>query len=329
MEQAFPHLRTGAAPFVGMILLAFGCTGTMIGNGDPMAMDPLPDVDAGPPPATADGGDAVPQEPVFDEEGMHFTHVISYLSTGKQTVEAPGPDLVPGANLDGKGTGECMHDDYRSYPPEKEDGVDNQVFRMETTLALLQLDLEALLQKAVLDGDVLILVELLGVDDLTTDDNVTIELYQARTSTGGAPTVTDAAPKRINPDQTFDVVDTAPATYLSRSTGRIVDGRFEARGIDVTLEVPTQGKVLALQIEDGVIRFDMREATLERGILAGALNVDALVKEALQFTTLPEETVRAVLKKFADLSGAAPCDAISVGLDFEGAPAVRGNTVAP
>ena len=224
-----------------------------------------------------------------------------------------------GFDLDGEtsvenGTSGCGIADYTS--PEGTPGIDNAFTRLTPALESTEAKvsaIEGLVQAAITSGELLIVVELGGVDDWNDDSCVAGAVGQA----AGTPMLgTDGL---ILDGQTFDRDDDVDRVALA--DGSIVDGAYEAGGLSVDLPVQILNASLSLPLRDG--RMHVERTSLDRfeGYLSGKVsaaymmeisqteNIDPAVSDLLGVVLLANAD-------FADEEGTA-CGAVSVTLQFE------------
>lgn len=224
-----------------------------------------------------------------------------------------------GFDLDGVTTVEnggdgCGIADY--VGPAGEPGIDNAFSRLvpalNSTEAKIEV-IEGLVQSAIDSGELLITVELGGIDSWEDDDCVAGEVGQAV----GTPMLgTDGL---LLDGQTFDR-DTELGT-VALSSATIRGGVLEGSGLSIDLPVQILNANLQFPLREGKIRIEAVGDDVYSGILAGKVsaayvlsvaqteNVDPVVAELLG-------VVLTANSDFDDEDGAA-CGAISVTLAFE------------
>jgi hypothetical protein len=176
---------------------------------------------------------------------------------------------VPGFNIDGVVSDKtddtsCFKPDFKS--PDGEPGIDNQLAALIPDVeAILGDAVDGLVQSAINNGALLILIDVDGAQDLRNDDCVDITV---RTVTGNPVLGTDGV---IEAYQTFDP---DPEALISHGAGGKIDngmltiGPFELAIpiaiFDVAFTINVHGALLRLQVsaEDGV---------LKSGILGGGV----------------------------------------------------------
>lgn len=273
------------------------------------------------------------------EGGMAQTYVMSVLNIGQA---APDGDqsVVPGFNLDGRVSDMldeygCFHEDFTSPPPDSEQGVDNQLGPILASVGS-SLDIEGTISTNIAEGDLLILVTVEGIDDYTNDPCVTVNLELGTMEGTGATMPMLGADGLLSPGQTINVDQRSVG--LVSTEGEIVNGRLRAGPVDVELNLPIMGMSLTLNIRQALLRFDISADAISNGLLGGALGVEETVTAIVSVAPedIPESLARSILEGQADLQPAydaelmgLACEAVSVGLVYDGVPAVRGDEVTP
>lgn len=178
-----------------------------------------------------------------------------------------GVEGVLGFDLDGLvggGTepGTCLHDDFNA--PDGTPGIDYGLWsflRQYEPLRQNQL-IDSVIKSAVKNGEMSIVMELGGVDDMVNDDSVTVQIF----STQDSPLVgTDG---EVLPNSTLAVHP--DATYHSTiATGAIKDGVLEAGPFDVSLKFFIQIVDSNMVLTDSRIRL-----TLDNGTASGVLSAN-------------------------------------------------------
>jgi len=205
----------------------------------------------------------------------------------------------------------CYQADFVS--PDGAEGIDN-AFAM--VLPLIErvggTALEGLVQSAINEGDLLVALELDGIDSLTADDEVTITLMRAVAQ----PFVgTDGL---IEPWQTYDLDVEAP---WSKVTGRISNGILSADALEFQLPIYVFDFEFLVTVTGGRINIGLGPDGPEWAVLGGQILMENLLDIANNIEggqNIPG-TLDTVGRTFADLgrdeSGA--CTALSVTLDID------------
>lgn len=319
-------------PLLVVIAVLVGCSG----EDDPGGVDSgsMP-TDAGPSGTDAGGGGDVDAGPLTGES---YLYVLSRMDLGFAD-PAGDASIVPGFDIDGidsVGTDEqsCRKDDYTSPPPESEMGVDNQ---LGPILAELEgsYRIRENLEASVRSGELLVLLQVRGVDDFIDDDRVEVDALIGLLPDGVTMPTLDAM-DRIAAGQTFDVDSSSVAadmmTALVTLRGRIEGGRLRAGPGDLTMSLPLEGDRVGFEAENAEIVFDITEDALGRGVMGGQLGVAETVAAMMGVEGFDADAARLVLEANADLdfdTAENECRAISIALVFDGASAMRGTVRAP
>jgi len=248
-------------------------------------------VGCSPPPAV--------QEQVL--QSLHFAREEAGVSLGFDL------DGVDSAEDDGTG---CGHGDYED--PWGHAGVDNAMASLMPILELTEARvLEELIQFAINNGSLLMMLQLQGLDDVVADDGVDITLLRGV----GVPDIGNDG--LIAPGQTFDV---APDTVPSRVDDvAVVDGVLVAAGFTVDLPITIFDVDMTLTALDAVLRMELTEDG-GAGFFAGRFPYQQLI-DGLTGTGIDdglEEALPTILANNADLdSPGGPCSALSVTLQFD------------
>lgn len=228
--------------------------------------------------------------------------------------------VAPGFDLDGRvserdDAAGCHHADL--VDAEGRTGVDNQ-------LAVLRADLEGvigdavdgLVEGAIRDGQLLLVVRVRGLDDPVSDDSVEVTVSQAT----GVPLVgTDG---RLLPLQTLELDADLQSPWFP---ARVVDGFLETAPMDIVLPLEILVARFDLVLHDARVRFAVAEAegVASPGVLGGGTPVADLL--ALIDST-DEDTLKAVapaiLESAADLrpDATGACVDLSIGLTYQAVP---------
>ncbi len=224
-----------------------------------------------------------------------------------------------GFNLDGEtsvenGVGGCGIADYTS--PTGTPGIDNAFSRITPALESTEAKvaaIEGLVQGAISSGELLIAVELGGIDDWENDACVAGEVGQAV----GTPMLgTDGL---ILDGQTFDR-DTA-VDRVALDEGAIGGGVYEAGGLSMDLPVQVLNASLSLPLREGRLHLEFNGGDAWTGYLAGRVSVAYMLSVAQTENVDPAvaELLGIVLVANADFDDedGSPCGAISITLQFE------------
>jgi hypothetical protein len=188
----------------------------------------------------------------------------------------------------------CLKSDYTD--PDGNAGIDNATSGLMGLLELTEAAaLEPLIQNTINDGELLMVVEVVGVDDLENDDSVDLWLWQAV----GVPEIgTDGF---IEPGQTVDRDPELEPSVVEDVA--LVDGVVIASGIDARIPIQVFDAFIDLRIEDASIRLTLGEDGRHSGILAGRFQYDGLLKSLSTAAIDPtlQDSFPALFQSMADL----------------------------
>jgi len=208
----------------------------------------------------------------------------------------------------------CRHADFASADGRM--GIDNEIARLVPLIESQAggVTLDSILETAVNDGQLLIGIELLGVDDPMNDDCVTV---RTRPLVGTPSLGTDG---RVEIGQTFDAQPMAEQTLIEGA--RLVDGVVDVGPAPITLPVAILDARFTLHIRAGYMHIERHEDGTWSGRLGGGISIEEMVSIAQGLNIRPElmSTVMALLTSHADLRSdpeARSCDEISATLLFE------------
>ena len=172
--------------------------------------------------------------------------------------------IAPGFDVDGviteKGDEEsCGHGDFTS--PDGEEGIDNQLAMITPLLDLVGLGaVHGLIQSSIEQGGLLLVLELDGLDDVTSDDEVGVTM---RFGAGSPLLGTDG---QLLSGQTYQVHVNSPD--LSAPNGRVEDGTLTAGPFEVRIPIVVFDIEYELTVRNALIRADL---TYDGGMVNGML----------------------------------------------------------
>jgi len=268
------------------------------------------------------GGDDGGGDPITMCEPTGDSH-LAVLRTIAFILEEP-EGVAEGFNLDGvvsdgSEAETCMKADLMS--PSGEPGIDNSLASLWADLQMLSPDLvavDSLIQGAIDDGQLLLLMEIEGVDDAMNDDCVNITI---RRGTGMPMLGTDGL---ITSGQTFDVDTSAPTSMVAAAT--IVDGVVEGGPFELQLPVRVFDLEFVMTVSDARLRFTLGADGSMNGFFGGAVTWQQIVDAIEDRDDIPNSTkslVRNQLMANADLNpdGSGNCQQITAGMTFQGVSA--------
>lgn len=221
----------------------------------------------------------------------------------------------------------CQIPDFTA--PDGREGIDNQLASLKPTLdGFIDGGLDATIETALADGDLILLMELTGAES-TDDATVMLNLYLGQTVDGGPPMLDGgmiAAGQTFNLDPASVNGDGSPMVSVPAST---VAGAVQAGPIDIPLAFPLdETTTLTLNIRSASVSADVTAGALANGLIGGELIIDELITTVMAIGgDLPIEVIQSTLESVADLSpdGDGVCQSLSVGIEFGAVDAVKGD----
>lgn len=212
------------------------------------------------------------------------------------------------------GVSGCGIADYVS--PDGVSGIDNAFSRIVPTLNATEArisTIEGLVQDSINSGELLIAIEIGGIQDWESDECVAVQVGQAE---GDAMLGTDGL---LLDGQTFDRELDSPTAQAE--SGKVVDGALFASSLSLDLPVQILDVALSLPIRDGFLSISPSSDNAFSGVLGGAIPV-AFVSEVGNGDGVNDavgQLLDAVLSVNADLPDetGADCAAMSMTLGFE------------
>lgn len=248
-----------------------------------------------------------------DEGGETITTVVNTLTYARQV-----DGIANGFNLDGvisdneDETG-CFKPDLVS--PDGTLGVDNAfsalIPALESTEAVA---LETLIQNSINNGELLLMLEISGIDDWQNDDCVSVGIYRAT----GVPLVgTDGL---LLDGQSFKRDWDLPWSQVEQVS--IVDGVLNAVPMDIELPVQVLDEFLELEMHDGGVHMTINEDHTMDGFFGGAVPINIFT----DIVTLPDvnipdaivSLIAAAADVFPDENGV--CQDMSVAFEITALP---------
>ncbi len=225
-----------------------------------------------------------------------------------------------GFDLDGLNSAEdgsdgCGVADYQT--PDGATGVDNALARLIPALELTEaVAAEDLVQLAINSGELLLMIEMLGVDDLAEDECVSLELFRG----SGQPQI--GTHGRINDGQTFD--RNAEVQPTGDTELVISEGGVTAQNLTVSVPLKLFDADLVIVIENASLHVDYNDDGSFSGYVGGALDYWVIIDMAM--TSNVDQALANLLPSLfesnADLSGPdGSCSMISATFEFEGVSA--------
>jgi hypothetical protein len=205
----------------------------------------------------------------------------------------------------------CRQNDY--VGPDGTPGIDNQFAVLwEAIVDVIGDAAEGLVLGAINDGNLLLMMEIAGIDDPLNDDCVDVNIFIG----DGKPDVGNDG--YITSGQTFDVADDSPYSHVE--CGTLVDGVLRAGPFDGTIRVSILDTRFDLDIFGAVISGELQPdgsmyATMGAGVLA-----EQIITVANEADYRLEGLVDTIVRNRADLARNefGDCEQISATMLFDG-----------
>ena len=270
--------------------------------------------------------------------GITRAYVVDQI-TLPEAASVTGRLRAAGFNLDGMDVREPSPDiadctrrdeDFVSTSEEGVVGIDNALQRFIPTIEGLLTDcpsgttrgcLDAALRDQITQGNLVLIVEVAGIDDYTNDDAVSVQILLGQAVTAGAPML--GADGRLASGAAYTVALSPSGTPLLLGpayTGDIFRGRLRIRTDLLALSINTGVRQLDLTLANAEIRFNISATDLTTGMIGGALRNSDIITAATMVSAGSEGLVRAAVESAADIaptSDPATCGMVSVGITFE------------
>lgn len=243
------------------------------------------------------------------------------------------PGVLDALDIDGMASssaspapGECAHDDFAG--PGGEPGIDDQLWRAIGCIRGFQDGdvVESVVDGAVRDGSMTILVDVRGVDDERNDDDVEVQVF----SSEDAPPL--GADGRVLPYGTLSI-DPNPRFHSTVGKGRIENGVVIAGPLDIRVRLNIQIVLGELTFRDAYVRLVLNDDGTASGGIYGYAPIEDVYeifgrqagtiggKEALGYTC---SGLYAALVREADGHfdpGSGSCTSLSTAYRFTAIPA--------
>lgn len=256
------------------------------------------------------------------EDGLAPPNYAFVMTEVSLIAAAEEDGSVRGLNLDDRVDDEpaqetCNKLDFTA--PDGTPGIDNQLSLFGPILGLFGGDPEALVQGAINEGSLLVLVEFEGLDSFENDRDVTVRVHF-----GEGPTDV-GNDGRLVPGQSFDI---KPGTMSVEVRGvRLVDGHMDVRGFETVLPVSVLDQRFDLPIFSGQLSLDFDAENGEiNGMLGGGLPTRTLIEDLILMIPGGEDVATIAtlaLTRMADLGAndEGGCDLVSTALTVHGVTA--------
>ncbi len=268
------------------------------------------------------------RQPVEQIDACATGKTMASVMTFATFAEKKSDTIAEGIDIDGivsepGDTKTCGKPDFTS--PDGRKGIDNQFGGLLPLIKGLvgAENLDAILEGAIANGQLLILVAVDGVDDAENDECVSVRLGAGL----GTPFLDTAG--KYEPYQTFGFnEEDTPVSRLP--AGRIENGVLYAGPSDIVLPVRALDAAFNLKINAAKLRMKVTEDPLNgglavSGVTAGGIDVEEfknIVRE-LNIAGGAVDAITGVVGGVADLAPNADgsCQEVSAGLRIESEPA--------
>ena len=257
-----------------------------------------------------------------------FSMVVNELTFGRQ--EPVG--VTPGFDLDGRISEAddilgCNKPDLVS--PDGVPGIDSAFSGLVPVLEQTEAAaVEGLVQDSIRSGELLLVIDVWGVDDADNDDCVSVEVVRAE----GTPMLgTDG---NLLDGQTFARHPTIRSG--TTTTASIQDGRIVASGLSMGLELQVLDEYLAFDMTDGqfsAVRVPEADGLDDTGmnyagehwvgVFSGGVSTQQIVDEFALDDIDIADLIATAVPAAADLYNTETneCDRISITFEYQGIPA--------
>jgi len=232
-------------------------------------------------------------------------------------------NVAPGFNLDGRVSDgsdslSCGHEDY--VDPNGVPGIDNRLASLIPIIKEKFGDaVDGLVQGAINDGELVILMEVENVDDMTNDAcvNVGVQIGTKKRPSLG----TDG---EIEAYQTFAADPNVPRSYVTKA--RIENGQLTTGSFPLAVPIAIFDVSFTLHLEQARLGFSIDEEGKTHGFLGGAILpkeiLDGVAEGAGVAQYLP--AIKVAMDANVDMAfneDSGKCERFSGTLEFAGTPA--------
>lgn len=198
--------------------------------------------------------------------------------------------------------------------PDGTRGVDNQLSILVPALDTATAGaLDAAIQAAINNGQLMVAVSIEGLDDRLNDPCVSLVFRRVQ----GTPFVGSDA--RIDPGQTFDTLRDEP---ISRVTGRMRSGVIEAGPFPLELPIAVLDARFVVPLQNARVRIRWRADDTFEGLIGGSVSAAHMIATSERLTIRAElmALVRRLVLSITDMDPDADgtCRSLSAALSFEG-----------
>lgn len=256
-----------------------------------------------------------------DDSADDGTSALSVVTALRFAREAPDGFSTGGFDLDGLdsatgGSDGCGIGDLLHVVTEQP-GIDNS-FGSSLLPALENIGggpLEDLIQNSILDGELLLMIELGGVDDPMNDDCVAVEVSRGI----GPPMI--GGDGAILPDQTYSRDPDKPTSSIACAV--ITNGVLRADPFSLRLPLNIFDEHVDITLLDGVLEVDLLGDGRIAGSIGGGVDIQSLKENVATLDGIGDQipTLIGPLLDFnADLAptNLGACTQLSVAITYEG-----------
>ena len=235
--------------------------------------------------------------------------------------------LAYGFDLDGNVSQEgeeesCGHGDLES--PDGAVGIDNQLAKIWTLIEPVAGSIaQELLQGSINEGRVLLALELVGMDNLENDTDVSLRIFTAE----GEPEIGTLG--LISPNQTFSI--NTEADFVEVQGVSIENGRVQVGPMDFSMPLDILELQTTLNIKDGSFDFTIHDDGTFHGYMGGAISVSEFLADIKNTDAADDAAlVEALFVNNADMGyDSGECDLFSLAFSFSGTNAFVVRSVEP
>lgn len=242
-------------------------------------------------------------------------YVVTSLRFAREAGGVSNGFDVDGRDSDGADAAGCRKPDFTDETGRE--GIDNQFARILPAIeAAGGQALEGLIQNAINEGDILVMLDLESFDDARDDECVVASIMRGT----GLPLL--GADDRIQSGQTFDI---DPEITPSGGVGEIVDGELLFGPVEFIVPAYVFFYEFLFPIEQGSVRANFHEDGTVSGVMGGGIPLDYLIETASGITGAggAPDALISLAPGLADLfpDETGQCQAVSAALEFEAVPA--------
>ena len=265
--------------------------GTIDASGDPESdVDPVPLGPCGP----------------IGRRTVYAVYQLRFAVEESEGVAA-GFDIDGATTAPGDETG-CRKPDFTS--PRGEPGIDNQFARLIPTLeTVIGESPDDSLVRAVQEAELVLLFELESLDDRTSDECVSVNVYR------GGPDVVFGTDGLLLAGQSYDIDTSRPWARVDQA--RVEGGRLHASGFRLELPLTFFSTNVDLVIADTFLELGLDEDDVP-GMLGGAITLEDFIETVRDIDDGFASVAEGLLSTNADLEpdDRGRCQAISIAWTF-------------